>query len=127
MTGGHFVTYITEKCDYNHKKKSKKSFELHQKMEFPLSSMEERATRSLGGKLALWVFYAFCVYFAWAMLRYAWVISHIQSIPVAGFESSLGSTSGKWMGALLGFLVLGLVGLILGGIAWYTRPRRQPT
>ena len=31
------------------------------------------------------------------------------------------------MGALLGFLVLGLVGLILGGIAWYTRPRRQPT
>lgn len=97
------------------------------KMEFPLSTMEERATRSLGGKLALWVFYAFCVYFAWAMLRYAWVISHVQSIPVAGFESSLGSTSGKWMGALLGFLVLGLVGLILGGIAWYTRPRRQPT
>ena len=89
--------------------------------------MEERATRSLGGKLALWEFYAFCVYFVWAMLRYVWVISHIESIQVAGFESSLGSTSGKWMGALLGFLVLGLVGLILGGIAWYTRPRRQPT
>jgi hypothetical protein len=38
-------------------------------------------------------------------------------------EDDLGSTSGKWLGALLGFLVLGTVGLILGGIAWYTRPR----
>lgn len=86
--------------------------------------MEEKTTRSLGGKLALWVFYAFCAYFVWAMIRYAWVINHIQSIPVAGFDNELVSTSGKWMGALLGFLVLGVVGLILGGIAWYTRPRR---
>lgn len=127
MVGGYIVTHRTEKCDYNHKKEQKNLSSYITKMEFPLSSMEERATRSLGGKLALWVFYAFCVYFAWAMLRYMWVIGHIQSIPVAGFESSLGSTSGKWIGALLGFLVLGLVGLILGGIAWYTRPRRQPT
>lgn len=86
--------------------------------------MKENTTRSLGGKLALWVFYAFCAYFVWAMIRYAWVINHIQSIPVAGFDNELVSTSGKWMGALLGFLVLGVVGLILGGIAWYTRPRR---
>lgn len=92
-----------------------------------MKGQDENVARSVGGKLALWVFYAFCAYFAWAMIRYVWVISHIESIPVAGLENDLGSTGGKWMGALLGFLVLGVVGLILGGIAWYTRPRRQPT
>lgn len=85
--------------------------------------MEEKANRSLGGKLALWVFYAFCSYFVWAMARYIWVMSNLQSVPVPGMESDLGSTAGKWLGALLGFVVLSLVGVILGGIAWYTRPR----
>nr|WP_318381193.1 cell division protein DrpB [uncultured Enterobacter sp.] len=85
--------------------------------------MEERAVRSIGGRLALWVFYAFCVYFAWAMLHYIWVVSHVQAPPSVGTDAALGSTLGKWIGALLGFLVLGVVGVILGSIAWYTRPR----
>ncbi|MDH6940533.1 cell division protein DrpB [Escherichia coli] len=43
--------------------------------------------------------------------------------PVSGFESDLGSTAGKWLGALVGFLFMALVGALLGCIAWYTRPR----
>lgn len=85
--------------------------------------MEQKNDRSLGGKLALWVFYAFCGYFMWAMVRYVWVVSKIPAVSGAVVEGDLGSTSGKWLGAFLGFLVLGAVGLILGGIAWYTRPR----
>lgn len=85
--------------------------------------MEERIERGLGGKLALWVFYAFCGYFAWAMMHYIWVISDVQSIPGATIDGEMGSPSGKWIGALLGFIVLSIVGALLGGIAWYTRPR----
>ena len=43
----------------------------------------------------------------------------------ATIDGELGSTAGKWIGALLGFLVLGIVGAILGAIAWYTRPNAQ--
>ena len=86
---------------------------------------EERATRGPGGRLALWVFYAYCGYFIWAMLRYFWVVIQFDPIPGTTLEGSLGSTTGKWLGALLGFLVLGCVGAILGGIAWYTRPRHR--
>ncbi|MGU3415421.1 cell division protein DrpB [Enterobacteriaceae bacterium C34A] len=86
--------------------------------------MEERVARGPGGTLALWVFYAFCGYFLWAMLHYLWVVSQIDPIPGATLEGELGSTAGKWLGALLGFLVLSVVGAILGSIAWYTRPRR---
>ncbi|WFU97685.1 cell division protein DrpB [Escherichia fergusonii] len=85
--------------------------------------METRTSRSPGGKLALCAFYAWCIYFAWAMVRYIWTISSLQSAPIAGFESDLGSTSGKWLGALLGFMIFALVGAILAGIAWYTGPR----
>lgn len=85
---------------------------------------EERAARGPGGTLALWVFYAFCGYFLWAMLRYFWVVSQIEPIPGATLEGELGSNTGKWLGALLGFIVLSVVGAILGSIAWYTRPRR---
>lgn len=84
--------------------------------------MEQKAKRSPGGKLALWVFYAFCGYFLWAMARYWWVVGKIESVPGATIDGDLGSTSGKWLGALLGFLVLSVVGAILGAIAWYTRP-----
>lgn len=87
--------------------------------------METIASRGPGGKLALWVFYAFCGYFVWVMLRYVWVVSHIDTLPGATIDGELGSTTGKWLGALLGFLVLSIVGGILGGIAWYTRPRQS--
>ncbi|MNC58867.1 Inner membrane protein YedR [compost metagenome] len=85
--------------------------------------MEKKHNRSLGGKLALWVFYAFCGYFIWAMGRYFWVISKVNTVPGPLIDGEMGSTAGKWLGALLGFLLLGAVGLILGAIAWYTRPR----
>lgn len=86
--------------------------------------MEETMTRGPGGKLALWVFYAFCGYFIWAMVRYFWVISEVETIPGATLDGEIASTSGKFLCALLGFIVLGIVGAILGGIAWYTRPRQ---
>ena len=86
-------------------------------------SMEERMNRGPGGRLALWVFYAFCGYFVWAMVRYVWVISAVETIPGATIDGEIGSTSGKWLGAILGFLLLSIVGALLGGIAWYTRPR----
>ncbi|EOW6523275.1 cell division protein DrpB, partial [Escherichia coli] len=53
--------------------------------------MEERLSRSPGGKLALWAFYTWCGYFVWAMARYIWVMSRIPDAPVSGFESDLGS------------------------------------
>ncbi|MDU7187071.1 MAG: cell division protein DrpB, partial [Klebsiella sp.] len=49
----------------------------------------------------------------------------IESVPGATIDGELGSTAGKWIGALLGFLVLGIVGTLLGAIAWYTRPNPQ--
>ncbi|MBB1201420.1 hypothetical protein EGM70_14095 [Enterobacteriaceae bacterium 89] len=86
---------------------------------------EVRAERGPGGKLALWVFYSFCGYCLWAILHYFWVVSQIVPIPDATLDDELGSTTGKWLGALLGILVLGVVGTILGWIAWYTRPRQK--
>jgi|GEM_PF-330746 len=86
--------------------------------------MDEKMYRSPGGKLALWLFYAFCGYFAWAMVRYFWVVSHVQSIPGATVDGDWGTMTGKWLGALLGFLVLSTVTLLLGALAWYTRPRQ---
>lgn len=85
--------------------------------------MENRLRRGPGGLLALWVFYAFCLYFVWAMLRYLWVINQIAPVPGATIDGDWASASGKWLGALSGVLVLGIVGFILGSIAWYTRPR----
>ena len=92
-------------------------------MEYGSTKMEERLSRSPGGKLALWAFYTWCGYFVWALARYIWVMSRIPDAPVSGFESDLGSTAGKWLGALVGFLFMALVGALLGSIAWYTRPR----
>ncbi|MTH48047.1 cell division protein DrpB [Intestinirhabdus alba] len=89
--------------------------------------MEEKASRSMGGKLALWVFYAFCGYFLWAMARYVLAISRgeTEGVQVSGLAVEFGANVGIWPDALLDFLVSGLVGLILGGIAWYTRPRGE--
>jgi ABC-type transporter Mla subunit MlaD len=33
--------------------------------------------------------------------------------------------AGKWLGALLGMLVLAGIGAILGAVVWYTRPARS--
>lgn len=44
-----------------------------------MSTREDNATRSMGGKLALWVFYTFCGYFIWAMARCVWLMSAIQT------------------------------------------------
>ncbi|ENF3428086.1 hypothetical protein SP314_004383 [Escherichia coli] len=51
------------------------------------------------------------------------IVLRVKNKPVSGFESDLGSTAGKWLGALVGFLFMALVGALLGSIAWYTRPR----
>ncbi|EHV3523923.1 hypothetical protein K0N23_001598 [Salmonella enterica] len=86
-----------------------------------MSTREDNSTRSMGGKLALWVFYTFCGYFIWAMARCVWLMSAIQTEPVLGPISTPGSTTEKWLNALS----LGVVWLILGSIAWYTRPRKN--
>lgn len=86
-----------------------------------MSTREDNATRSMGGKLALWVFYTFCGYFIWAMARCVWLMSAIQTEPVLGPISTPVSTTEKWLNALS----LGVVWLILGSIAWYTRPRKN--
>jgi len=52
-----------------------------------------------------------------------WIVSKVTSGPGPLIEGDLGSTSGKWLSALFGFLLLSAVGAILGAIAWYTRPR----
>lgn len=68
--------------------------------------MEEQAKRSPGGKLALWALYAFCGYCVWVIVRYWWVVGKIHSVPGASVEGDFGTTAGKWLGALLGMLVL---------------------
>ncbi len=87
--------------------------------------MDEKGQRSLGGKLALWAFYAFCFYFIWMMVRFFWVVSDIQAPPGAAADWSMATTSGQWLSALLGAGVLGAVGMLPGAIAWYTRPRED--
>lgn len=74
--------------------------------------MEHRAVRSLGGRLALWLFLLFCIYFTFSLLATLWTL--IQS----------GSGLGSWIAASLAVLVLILVGAILAAIAWYTRPTK---
>ncbi|ECG8260104.1 hypothetical protein FO131_17325 [Salmonella bongori] len=86
-----------------------------------MSTREEKVTRSLGGKLALWVFYTFCGYFIWAMTRCVWLMSTVQNEPVHGPNGIPGSATER----LLNALSLGVVWLILAGIVWYTRPRQQ--
>ena len=86
--------------------------------------MEEQAKRSPGGKLALWALYAFCGYCVWVIVSYWWVVGKIHSVPGASVEGDFGTTAGKWLGALLGMLVLGGIGSILGAVVWYTRPSR---
>jgi hypothetical protein len=76
------------------------------------NEMEEQAKRSPGGKLALWALYAFCGYCVWVIVRYWWVVGKIHSVPGASVEGDFGTTAGKWLGALLGMLVLAGIGAI---------------
>ncbi len=64
----------------------------------------------------------FCGYCVWVIVRYWWVVGKIHSVPGASVEGDLGTTAGKWLGALLGMLVLAGIGAILGAVVWYTRP-----
>lgn len=77
--------------------------------------MEHRAVRSVGGKLALWVFLLFCLYFAFSLLSTLWALIQNQAGP------------GSWLSALSAMSVLALVGGILAAIAWYTRPPNPDT
>lgn len=72
--------------------------------------MEHQAVRSLGGRLALWLFMIFCIYFVWSLLNTLWAL--MQS----------GARVENWAAALSVVFALVLVGTILGAIAWYTRP-----
>ncbi len=85
--------------------------------------MEEQAKRSPGGKLALWALYALRIL---CLGHCALLVGSgkIHSVPGASVEGDFGTTAGKWLGALLGMLVLGGIGSILGAVVWYTRPSR---
>lgn len=72
--------------------------------------MEQQAVRSLGGRLALWLFWVFCIYFAWNLLRVLWSFIEVKSGPA------------DWFSALSAVGVRAIVGAILGAIAWFTRP-----
>ncbi|WP_222118989.1 cell division protein DrpB [Raoultella ornithinolytica] len=69
----------------------------------------------------MWVFYAFCGYFLWAMARYWWVVGKIESVPVRQLTaiwdrrqvSGLALCSGSC--AERGWRYS-------GGDSWYTRP-----
>ncbi|TGC75896.1 hypothetical protein C9F09_27205 [Salmonella enterica subsp. enterica serovar Wilhelmsburg] len=86
-----------------------------------MSTREDNATRSMGGKLALWVFYTFCGYFLRPRARCVRLMSTIHTAPALGPISTPRSATEKWLNALS----LGVVWLILGSIAWYTRPRKN--
>lgn len=112
-----------EKCDFYYIIVLSLNFSGYFKMEYGSIKMEERFFRSFGGKLVLWVFYIWCGYFVWVMARYIWVMSRIFDVFVSGFESDLGFIAGKWLGVLVGFLFMVLVGVLLGSIVWYIRFR----
>lgn len=46
-------------------------------------------------------------------MRYWWVVGKIHSVPGASAEGDFGTMAGKWLGALLGMLVLAGIGAIL--------------
>ncbi|MBJ3814729.1 hypothetical protein F9C28_07290 [Shimwellia pseudoproteus] len=87
--------------------------------------MDEKPTRDPGGRLALWLFYGFCLYSVWAMGRYFWVVGGTDPATSGAGASELNSATGIWLGALCGFMVLGGVCALLGALVWYTRPRRH--
>jgi hypothetical protein len=61
----------------------------------------------------------------WVIVRYWWVVGKIHSVPGASAEGDFGTMAGKWLGALLGMLVLAGIGAILGAVVWYTARQKQ--
>ncbi len=85
--------------------------------------MKIKRVRGPGGKLALWAFWLFCLYFLWNVVQILWTISRTAA-PSAGSLHETGMAEpAQWLLALLSLLTFGAVGLMLAGIAWYTRPR----
>ncbi|WLI77555.1 cell division protein DrpB [Kosakonia sp. H02] len=87
--------------------------------------MEDSAARSAGGKLALWVFWIYCLYFCWTVLNDLWLASQAK-VP-SGFGNGAVNSVGSWLNTISGIVALSAVGAILGAIAWYTRPRDADT
>lgn len=81
--------------------------------------MDDKTKRSLGGMLALWAFWIFCAWFIWGLLNDIWLPGPPSSVA----KGTRGAASAEGFTSFSSVLVLGLVGVILGAIAWYTRPR----
>lgn len=80
--------------------------------------MEDKEQRSPGGKLALWVFWIFCAWFIWSLLNDIWLPGQ-----PSGVASGARGSAGGDFNTFSSVLGPGVVGGILGAIAWYTRPR----
>lgn len=80
--------------------------------------------RSSGGKLALWVFWSFCLWFICFVIQCIWRVSQPNSTAVIFFPDSGASAIVEWLWLILSLLTACIVGVILGMIAWYTRPPR---
>ena len=85
--------------------------------------MKRQNVRGPGGKLALWAFWLFCLCFLCNLVQTLWTISRTALPPVGLLPETGADESAQWLLALLSLLTFGAVGLMLGGIAWYTRPR----
>ncbi|MDY0887223.1 cell division protein DrpB [Kosakonia sp. CFBP8986] len=83
--------------------------------------MDDFAVRSAGGKLALWVFWIFCLYFGWSLASNLWLAGPADI--VSGFASGAARSVESGLNTVSGIVALSAVGAILGAIAWYTRPR----
>lgn len=94
-----------EKCDFYHIIVLSLNFPGYLKMEYGSTKMEETLSqprRQIG-------FVGF-LYMVW-LFRLGNGAIHLGDepdprCPVSGFESDLGSTAGKWLGALVGFLFM---------------------
>lgn len=85
--------------------------------------MKRKNVRGPGGKLALWAFWLFCAYFLWNIVQNLWAITRTSVSPAGLLQESGTAEPAQWLLALLSLLTFSAVGLMLGGIAWYTRPR----
>lgn len=90
-----------------------------------LSPHDNEVDRSPGGKLALWVFWLFCLWFISFVIQCLWMIGQPEAATVIFFADPGASAIVEWLWAALRILTACIVGVILGTIAWYTRPPGQ--